>query len=207
MKSKTQLSKTSKTTFMFFSKSKHAKAGEGASEYITDEDKNKYEKLNDIINWRRKLSNFYIKKERGKVVPLFTLDGFKWASVEHYFQASKFKGTDYFKEFTIDSGSKLSVSTGEQAKKAGRKKRLSENEIKKWNATKSEVMKKALKAKYTQNDDLKEILLLTGDAILTHRPPRSKLVVEKELMEVREQLRTKKRKRDEEMESIKKQKK
>ena len=38
------------------------------------------------------LSNFYTKRdENNEMVPLFELDGYKWASVEHYYHANKFK--------------------------------------------------------------------------------------------------------------------
>ncbi len=55
--------------------------------------------------------------------------------------------------------------------------------------TVTELALQALHAKYSQNEDLQRLLLATGRAKLLHRPPRSKLVVEHELMAVRTKLR------------------
>ena len=46
-------------------------------------------------------------------------------------------------------------------------------------------MREALYARYSQDKESKEILLATKNAILLHRPPRSKLVVMRDLMLVR----------------------
>ena len=59
-------------------------------------------------NWRRVLSNMYVKTdEAGKVEPLFKLDGKNWASVEHYYHANKFKknNPDFYNVFSMDSKS------------------------------------------------------------------------------------------------------
>jgi ribA/ribD-fused uncharacterized protein len=40
-----------------------------------------------------------------------------------------------------------------------------------WERVKEEVMYKGLKAKFTQHEDLKKILLSTGDAILVYDSP------------------------------------
>ena len=50
--------------------------------------------LSQISDWRRKLDHSYDK------IP-FTLDVYKWASVEHYYNASKFKKgfPDYYYVF------------------------------------------------------------------------------------------------------------
>jgi len=99
---------------------------------------------------------------------------------------------EYYKSFTLDSNSKLSKAPGEAAKKAGRAKKLNSNQIEAWNKRKFDVLYPMLKAKFSQNVNLCELLLATGDAILTHRPPRGKLVTETQLMRVRDELSTSK---------------
>ena len=84
------------TIFYFHSGSANKKPGKGtgkiANEKIKDEDIEKFAELEKMKDWRKVLSNMYVKpKENGKVIPLFELDGLKWASVEHYYHANKFK--------------------------------------------------------------------------------------------------------------------
>ena len=73
-----------------------------------------FSKLKDIDNWRRKLDNNYTAP--------FELDGHKWKTVEHYYQANKFKNTnkEYYLLFSQDSNSKISEDV-ELAKAAGSK--------------------------------------------------------------------------------------
>ena len=66
----------------------------------------------------------------GKVVPLFELDGLKWASVEHYYHAGKYSyyneleegdekyneeevrvGREFYRKFSIDRYSEFYINT------------------------------------------------------------------------------------------------
>ena len=98
------------TVFMFYSKSANKKPGKGKGEIIPDDRLIEFNELAKMKDWRKVLSNFYMKPKRdGEVVPLFELDGLKWASVEHYYHANKFKKNhpDYYRLFSIDSGSQI----------------------------------------------------------------------------------------------------
>lgn len=82
----------------------------------------------------------------------FTLNDKTWRTVEHYFQAMKFEGTEN-EEFIRN------LQKPGQAKKWGRQLPLRSD----WEDIKIEVMKKALHAKFTQNQPMLEVLLSTGD--------------------------------------------
>ena len=50
----------------------------------------KYDKLNAIKDWRKKLSNFHISRDgKGNIIPII-IDGMPFATVEHFFHFSKF---------------------------------------------------------------------------------------------------------------------
>lgn len=85
------------------------------------------------------------------------LDGEEWPTTEHYFQAQKFVGTAH--ETAIRKADSPS-----QAAKMGRER--SRPLRKDWEEVKDDIMRKAVKAKFTQHKNLAEILLSTGDAIL-----------------------------------------
>ncbi len=104
---------------------------------------------NKISRFRGKysfLSNFY---------PCFVeFEGIRYPSVEHPFQAAKTFDNDQRFAFCI-------VSTASDAKKLGRKLKLRND----WEAVKEDVMYECLKSKFS-NENLKEMLLQTGDAYI-----------------------------------------
>jgi len=179
-----------KSRIMFFSNSRHCYPGTGASEELSERDRDSehFDYLFQEKDFRRKLSNFYALEEG------FLCDGRRWRTVEHCFQGRKFEldAPEYASLFSLDSGSSLSQEDGKAARRAGGKKGhpLSEEQLRRWDGRKRQVMKEALLAKFRQDEALRAILLATGDAELVHRPPRSRLMVEYNLMEVRDVLRT-----------------
>jgi len=91
------------------------------------------------------------------------LDGKTWPTSEHYFQAMKFEGTP------VESTVRKAYSAGEAAR-IGRDR---SNPLRKdWEAVKDNVMRKAVYAKFTQHDDLRELLLSTGDRKLVEHTER-----------------------------------
>ena len=129
--------------------------------------------------------------------PLFTLDGHKWASVEHYYQGSKFKveHQDFYLSFSLDSGSEISTDPA-KAKTAGGKSKSN-----KYNPYKFAVdadfflkrvereMNDAQTAKFTQNPDLKRLLVETKDAKLVHYRRGDTPIVFDNLMILRDKIK------------------
>lgn len=190
--------------FQFSSRSKDAKPGKGAGESIPGEQVGKFNKLRNMKNWRRMLSNFYsLPKQKDEIRKLFTLDGLNWASVEHWYQANKFKENNntFYKTFALNSGSEISKDP-KMAKSAGGKsgkfkgKLIRQKTIKIDdgffdNGYNEKVMEEGQFAKYSQNAKLKFMLLETKDAKLVHKAPRQKeAVVFYDTMRIRNKLAT-----------------
>lgn len=185
----------SKTTvFQFYSKSSNAPApGKGSGETIRPEDIMQFADLASIPEWRRKLSNFWEEP--------FELDGHRWASVEHYYQASKFKENNpqFYLTFAMDTNPEGELSKDPaMAKAAGGKtgnykgKQIRDKAIKIdpnfFGGRHKDEMKRAQMAKFSQNPELKALLLATKDARLQHFSRGSPPVIFYGLMEVRNQL-------------------
>ena len=92
----------------------------------------------------------------------FDLDGKNWKTSEHYFQAQKFVGTEYY-------GMVLKAKSPREAANMGRNRSFPLRND--WEQVKEDVMRKALEAKFTQNDSIKKILLSTDDKILIENSP------------------------------------
>lgn len=82
----------------------------------------------------------------------FELDEKWWMTSEHYFQAQKFYGTEYVEIIRL-------LDNPMKAAKMGRNRNLPLRED--WEEVKDDVMRKAVYAKFSQNIELKKILLDT----------------------------------------------
>lgn len=184
------------TVFQFYYKSADKPPGKGSGEQIAGSDRPKYNKLAAMQNWRKKLSNFHVEP--------FDLDGHKWSSVEHYYQASKFKenSPDFYLSFSLDMNPEGELSKDPaMAKGAGGKsgkykgKLIRPKEVKIdpnfFSGRDKQEMKIAQGAKFSQSPELNDLLLATNDAKLTHFARGSDPVVFTELMEVRRELKRK----------------
>jgi len=198
------------TTFRFYSKSSDRPfPGKGQGETLGPEGKDPYKELAKIPDWRKKLANFW-KAE-------FKLDGHRWASVEHYYQASKFKrnNKDFYIKFSLDTPDSSIAKDPEMAKAAGgksgkfkgdqvRDKHIvvdpdffdqgasatgSANASAKYTRGELE-MEAAMRAKFTQNSDLKALLIATKKAKLEHANHGKPGTILNDLMRVRRELQT-----------------
>ncbi|MEO1616481.1 MAG: NADAR domain-containing protein [Planctomycetota bacterium] len=85
------------------------------------------------------------------------LQGKPWPTSEHYFQAQKFQDTGYREEIRKAKTPMIAARLGRDRKKTLRRD---------WESVKDDVMREAVLAKFTQNDELRNLLLGTGEAKL-----------------------------------------
>lgn len=83
------------------------------------------------------------------------LDGARWNTSEHYFQAQKFVGTPYVAMI-------CSMQQSREAFNFSRKPSVSSWKREDWEQIKMEVMLKALLAKFIQHKELRMLLIKTG---------------------------------------------
>lgn len=159
------------STFRFCSDSKDEKPGLIDGEIVTED----FSELECVPNWRRKLSNSWIQP--------FKHQDLIWNSVEHYYQASKFKKYyDFYYQFSINSGSDLSKDP-EIAKKMGDKNVIDPDFF----TFRAETeMADAMFAKFVKNKDLHDMLLFTKNAVLIHADTS---VIFYNLMKIRETIK------------------
>ena len=171
--------------FKFYSKSKDDIPGKGkAGGGENVKDPTIYEELASIPNWRRVLSNMYVKKDAdGTVLPLFKLDGYSWASVEHWYHANKYKYKfndekykQFYEGFTYESNSQYSRDPFKALSVGGKRGTLNKKKFRpativmdpNYEEIKEKVMKDGQRAKYTQDVLCKKVLLETKKAKLVH---------------------------------------
>lgn len=87
----------------------------------------------------------------------FKLNGKQWPTSEHYFQAQKFAGTEHEDEIRRAKSPMIAARMGRNRRWPLRPD---------WESVKENVMRQALRAKFTQHPELRELLVATGDAKL-----------------------------------------
>lgn len=176
----------------FYSKSKDRPVpGQGDGEKIPDDRLLEFRSLAAIPQWRKKLSNFWVQP--------FSLDNHQWSSVEHYYQASKFKDTSpqFYLSFSLDANNELSKDPlmakgagGKTGKHKGEQIRPTQvvEDSDFFGKKSKKAMYDALYAKFSQHPDLKSLLLATNKAKLTNFMRGGEPVVSDDMMLVREKL-------------------
>jgi len=152
----------------FYSGSKDAYPGKGVHESV-DEPK-QYDALSKIKGWRTKFSNFDVAPftwSGAGVLPVPFEEGTQWNSIEHAFQASKFKLYGHDKvalRFTLVND----IGKGDGAFAQKHRKAVVLKDMTTWNEISDNVMADIAKAKYAQNKEASRILDLTNNAKLIH---------------------------------------
>lgn len=176
------------TIFKFYESSNDKPLpGKGSGETIAIDKVKDYAELAKIKSWRKKLSNFWTEAP-------FKLEGYTWTSVEHYYQANKFKrNQDFYKQFTQESNSELSkdpVLAKAGGSKSGRNgstvvRHKSITVDAEFLEDSDKIMERALYAKFTQNPELKILLSATKKAKLLYYVRASPAIVMDNLMRIR----------------------
>ena len=162
-------------------------------EKIPEDKKKMFMKLSKIPFWRRKLHDSWAQFP-------FTLHGKRWASVEHYYQGSKFRKQhpDFYEKFSLDSLDSDFNKDVSDAKIAGSKRKNKHRpsgiviDADFYDGKRNnEERQSALKSKFEGNLDLKNILLLTESAKLVTFVRQSPVEIDMDLMKLRRTLQEK----------------
>jgi hypothetical protein len=177
--------------FMFYNKSANAKPGKGNGEKIDAKNVGDYKDLQRIEHWRRMLDDEWSTAIR--------IEGKQWQSVEHYYQGAKFKKTfpDFYAQFSLDSGSEISKDVDMARGAGGKTGKYEKTQIRPKNVKidpdfYGERNKKerslAVEMKFTQNEDLKNMLKMTRNAKLVHFIRGNEPELDMDIMTVRKTL-------------------
>jgi predicted NAD-dependent protein-ADP-ribosyltransferase YbiA (DUF1768 family) len=185
------------TIFTFYNKSNGInKPGMASNESINKDKIHDYTQLAINKDWRKKLDDDWVSS--------FTLDNKKWKTVEHYYQASKFKkhNPHFYNQFSLDDASSDIAKDIEIARAAGSQKGMFKKGKKQISIRPSEIRidsdfyggrnkeerERALYAKFSQNEELKNILLSTNNSILRNFIVKRKPEKDISLMTIRQRL-------------------
>jgi N-glycosidase YbiA len=145
--------------------------------------------LMDVINFCRISDEF---GQFSNLAPFpINLDGERWPTSEHYFQAQKFEDDAYRQKIRKTNSPTQAARLGRD-----RKQKLRRD----WESVKVGIMRQAMLAKFTQHEEPRTLLLSTGEAKIVEHTENDdywgdggdgsgKNMLGRILMEVREQVR------------------
>ena len=181
--------------FIFYDKSASKPLpGKGVGEKIDNKDIMLFSELANIKDWRRKLDDEWVGSS-------FMLGNHKWNSVTHYYQASKFKknNPEFYLTFSLESNTEISKNV-EKAKAAGSKNGKYKGELLRpkevlidedfYGARNETELYEAQFAKFSQNEDLKHLLIETKNAKLMLYLHRKEPKLAENLINIREKLKS-----------------
>jgi predicted NAD-dependent protein-ADP-ribosyltransferase YbiA (DUF1768 family) len=185
------------TILTFYDKSNGShRPGKASHEKINSDKIHEYKHLMSFKDWRKKLDDDWAST--------FQIDGKKWKTVEHYYQAAKFKkhSPHFYNQFSLDDASSDIATDVTIAKAAGSQKGVFKKGKKEiplrpqdvridpdfYGSRQKEEREKALYAKFSQNEELKQILLSTNNSLLQKYIPKRKPETDYSLMTIRQRL-------------------
>ena len=154
----------------FYAFSANKKAGYGVGDNVVD--LKVYEELNLIPNWRRMFSSFWAEDP-------FVFEGKTYLSFEHAYQSMKYRINGYIElanTFTLESNHSTSRLIGKEVQRAGRSRKLNEDEIEIWNVNMRDIKNKIYRAKFTKESNPGKALIATKNAQLINSGPRIKKI-------------------------------
>jgi ribA/ribD-fused uncharacterized protein len=86
-----------------------------------------------------------------------SIDGNVWPTTEHYFQSQKFVDEEYREEIRLTESPMIAARIGRDRSRPLRPD---------WESVKVAIMREAIRAKFAQHGDIRDILLSTGNANL-----------------------------------------
>ena len=161
--------------------------GKGAGEKIPTERQKEFTDLATFPKWRQKLDTRWQQP--------FVLDNHQWLTVEHYYQASKFKkgSPEFYLNFSLDAktdlakDAKMAKAVGTTGVYKGMQIRPTQVQVDQ-EFSHSESLKAANSAKFGQHKDLLFILKATKKAKIARNEKGKPPTICDELMFVRSQL-------------------
>lgn len=185
------------TILTFYDKSNgFHKPGKASNEKIGSDKIHEYKQLAIHKDWRKKLDDDWPST--------FQVDNKKWKTVEHYYQGAKFKkhNPHFYNQFSLEDSSSEIAKDVSLAKAAGSQKGVFKKGKKEiplrpadiridpdfYGSRQKEEREKALYSKFSQNEELKQILLFTKNAVLRKYIPKRKAETDYSLMTVRQRL-------------------
>ena len=180
--------------FSFYKHSGDQLPGKGFGETIPNNMVTEFSGLSLIPKWRQKLDITWGQP--------FKIDGYMWPSVYHYFVANNFKNTnkDFYLQFTTDSQSEISKNINLAKASISKSGKLNNIVVRPENVVfdkeynddrKRKNLYAAQYAKFTQNNDLKHLLLETKNAKLQQSNDSKEPDVLEDLMIIRYKIKEK----------------